>query len=133
MTLPPPSRPHVLLIDDEPAIHRIFERLLGDRAYLLCVSRASEALARIASGTRYDAIVCDVQIPGLTGPEFMRELCRLDAAQAARVLFISGGVQDKQTLAFLRSLPNRLLAKPFTIAEMRAAVQTTCMRAAWAA
>jgi CheY-like chemotaxis protein len=123
----------VLLIDDDVAIHRIFERLLGDRVYLLAVTRASEALARIASGNRYDAVVCDVQIPGLTGAEFMRELCRLDAAQAARVLFISGGVLDKATLAFLRSLPNQLIAKPFTIAELRAAVHSACTRHAWAA
>jgi CheY-like chemotaxis protein len=114
-------------------MHRIFERTLGDRVYLLAVSRASEALARIASGNRYDAIVCDVHMAGMTGVEFMRELCRLDAGQASRVLFISGGVLDKATLDFLRSLPNRLIAKPFTIAELRAAVSLTCMRPSRAA
>jgi CheY-like chemotaxis protein len=123
MALDTPSRPHVLLIDDEPAMHRIVHRLLSREVFLLPISSASEALSRIVAGCRYDAIVCDVEMPRMTGAEFMRELRKVSAVQAARVVFMSGGVRDPETIAFLRSLPNRLVAKPFMTTELREALR----------
>ena len=82
------------------------------------LTRAVEALERIARGEQYDAILCDLRMPDLDGTELYRLLERTAPAAANRIVFMSGGAPGTPPP------PGRpLLEKPFTEGQLRAAIE----------
>jgi CheY-like chemotaxis protein len=116
-------RQRVLLVDDEPLVAQTMERLLR-RDYDITVARtAREAIELIAGGgARFDAIVCDVMMPNMTGIELVEGLQRIAPDQAQRLIFLSGGAFTAQTRERLDQLGAPQLEKPVTASELRACV-----------
>jgi DNA-binding response OmpR family regulator len=123
---PPAPRPpaadaakaRILVIDDEDMIGMILRRAL--KAHDITVmSNAKDALAELHAGTRYDAILCDLMMPGMTGVEFHAALTKQFPDQARALMFLTGGAFNKDTAAFLASVPNEQLEKPFDMARLR--------------
>jgi CheY-like chemotaxis protein len=110
-----PSQPRrrLLLIDDEPAVGASVRHLLQEQHEVDIVQDAREALHRIARGERYDAILCDVVMPGMTGMEFVAELERLEPRLARRTGLMTGAVITPHTRAFIASRASDYLQKPF--------------------
>jgi CheY-like chemotaxis protein len=118
-----PRRHRVMLIDDEPLIAHAMERLLRrdyDVTVALC---GQEAIAHIARGARFDAIISDVMMPNMTGIQLIEELQRVAPDQAERLIFLSGGAFTTQTREQLDALGAPQLKKPVTANELRACVQ----------
>jgi CheY-like chemotaxis protein len=108
-----------MLVDDEPQVAHTMERLLRrdyDVTVALC---GKDALAHIASGTRFDAIVSDVMMPNMTGIELLEELRRIAPDQARRLIFLSGGAFTARTRERLDELGVLQLEKPVTAKELR--------------
>jgi CheY-like chemotaxis protein len=114
---------HVLVIDDDEAISRLYARWLSDSHVVAVVGTAKEALARILAGERFDTIVCDVNMPGMSGFEFHAAASRIDAEQARRVVFVTAG-PSRVGAPKRPNLPNPLLFKPFRADELRTVVET---------
>jgi two-component system chemotaxis response regulator CheY len=104
----------ILVVDDESAVGRLLSRLLGKTRTVRAVTSALEALTQLRAGVRFDVILCDVNMPEMNGPTFLREVARLSREQARRIVFLTGGYEP--------SLPNRSLAKPFDLEELIAVV-----------
>jgi CheY-like chemotaxis protein len=119
--LTPLDGARVLVIDDEDMIRAILRRVL--KAHQVTVlSNAKDALTEIAAGARFDAILCDLMMPAMTGIEFHQLLSQRYPDQAAALMFLTGGAFSKETAAFLDSVPNRQLTKPFDVVKLRADV-----------
>jgi signal transduction histidine kinase/CheY-like chemotaxis protein len=86
-----PPRGRIFVVDDDPAVTRALARLLGRSAQVAIETGAEQALCRLAEGPRPDAILCDVMMPGLSGPAFHDRLRAVDPELARRVVFITGG------------------------------------------
>jgi len=56
------------------------------------------------------------------GSELFEEITRLDASQASRVMFLSGGAYTPVLQAFLARVPNERIQKPFDVAALKAKV-----------
>lgn len=104
----------LLLVDDDPLI------LLAAGAVLRAdggfdvreAGSAAEALA-LAGRETFDAIVIDVQLPGLDGPTLLERLRVAGATRGAAVVFLTA-TSDPAELDRLRGLGVRgVLAKPF--------------------
>lgn len=117
-----PARGRVLVVEDDEDVAEVICRALGGRHEVLWLSDAREALARIGAGERWDAILCDLMMPELSGMELHAELSRLSDEQAARMIFMSGGVFSGRGVRFLENLPNPFLEKPFTMRGLREVV-----------
>ncbi len=123
---PQPSRPapqlrgRALVVDDEAPIGALIRRALLSLCEVDCVDDARLALARIEAGARYEVVLSDLNMPVMDGVDFYRALLRAAPEQAARVVFITGGVMDAQTLAFLETVANPVIEKPFDIQRLRA-------------
>lgn len=104
----------ILVIDDEPMIGRAMRRSLVDWDVSVSLS-AFEALKRFEDGERFDAIVCDIMMPEMTGCALHEELVRLLPDQAARMIFVTGGALTPETRAFLAVNADRVMSKPFDI------------------
>ena len=92
------------------------------------VATTTDALARIARGERYDAIVCDLMMPGMSGLDFHEELVRVAPEYAARVVFVTGGAVTDQARQFLARTTLPRVEKPFSEATLRAAIESVRVR-----
>jgi PAS domain S-box-containing protein len=116
---------NVLVIDDEPAVGRVAERILGGRHSVVVTTSGRIAVARIENGERFDLILCDVMMPAMSGTEVHERIVRLDPEQAERIVFMSGGVFSYETRSYLDRLPNRRLDKPFRAEQLTRLVELT--------
>lgn len=109
----------VLVVEDDEDVAEVIVRALHGRYRVVWVEDARVALARIASGERWDVILCDLMLPELNGVELHAELVRLAPGQAARMAFMSGGVFSGKGARALEGLDNPFLEKPFTMRQLR--------------
>ena len=127
---PPPSaapaaaarRGKVLAIDDEPMMVKVIQRMLSIDHEVSGSIGAQDAMAWIAAGQRFDVILCDLMMPGMSGMDFFSELTRIAPEQAKRVIFLTGGAFTPRTREFLDGVENVRIEKPFEPASLRAIV-----------
>lgn len=112
----------ILCIDDEPSVGRLIARFLRGAHEVVVETDGEQAIERLRSGERYDAIICDIMMPSMSGIDFFDRLSRLDPSLAQRCGFITGGVFTERARSFAEALPAaRLVRKPFqpkTIKEL---------------
>jgi signal transduction histidine kinase len=120
---PPTVRGRILVIDDEPMVCSSLVRMLAGEGDVVAVPSAREALDRIASGERFDVLLCDVMMPGMDAPALHDELCKVAAAQADRMVFMTGGAFTTRAREFLERVPNARVDKPFDVAALRSLVR----------
>jgi PAS domain S-box-containing protein len=113
-----PAKARILIVDDEDMIGMILRRAFKQHDVTV-MTDAREALAHIAAGARYDAIICDLMMPEMTGIEFHTELATQYPDQARAVIFLTGGAFTKETAMFLASVPNQQIEKPFDVGRLR--------------
>jgi CheY-like chemotaxis protein len=84
----------------------------------------------VRAGERFDAVLLDLMMPEMSGPAFHAELARLAPELAERTIFLTGGAFTPQARAFLDSVPNPSVQKPFDPAELARLVAARCAAAA---
>ncbi len=114
----------ILVIDDEAAIRSLLERAIT-RAGHEAVSAAggAEALATLESGGHFDLLLIDHRLSGMDGVETYRQAVRLRADLAGRAIIMSGDTANPVLHEFAAETGLRLLAKPFDIVTVVAAVE----------
>ena len=106
----------ILVVDDEPSVRTLIERILTRRGYaVLAASDAEEAL-RLNGEHEVDAVVTDVMLPSLKGPELVEELRR--HRPQLRALFISGFTSEALVQDGLSLAEVAFVQKPFTGEEL---------------
>jgi PAS domain S-box-containing protein len=123
-------RGRVAVVDDEAGVCRAIERLLDDEHDIDAFGNARELAERIAEGAHYDAILCDLMMPDMTGMELFGVLQRASPALAEGMIFMTGGTFTQEAQAFLNAVPNPRLEKPFETAALRALVRAQVEQAA---
>jgi two-component system, NtrC family, sensor kinase len=114
------SRPlRLLLIDDERNLGLVLTRALQPAVELEFVTEAGQGLQKIRDGQRFDAVVCDLMMPSMSGMEFYAELERLDQALARRTGFITGGTFTPPARDFAGRMQGRIIEKPFLAEDLR--------------
>jgi len=114
-------RGRVLLIDDEPIVATTLHRALS-RHHDVVAKDAAEAIRAIEQGGVFDVIFCDLMMPDISGMDVYAELARIAPAQAARMVFITGGAFTVRGREFLERTKNKHLEKPIDLGELRALV-----------
>jgi PAS domain S-box-containing protein len=112
----------LLVIDDEVAIAMTLQDILLDYAVTVAVS-ARDALELFRSGRSFDAILCDLMMPDVTGPELYRAACRERPELANRFIFMTGGAFTEHARDFLEHTSCQTLSKPFTVANVYRVVE----------
>jgi PAS domain S-box-containing protein len=103
----------ILVVDDEPLIVKTIVRALGHDNVVVGETSPWRALELAIADPPFDAIVCDVMMEGLTGVDVYERIARARPGMETRIVFVSGGAHTARTRAFLASVPNRCLTKPF--------------------
>jgi two-component system phosphate regulon response regulator OmpR len=110
----PPSRPRLLLVEDEATISVALGRLLDRWGFdTLAARTAAEARALLAS-VEVDLVVIDFRLPDVRGDEFFRWMRGDYAELARRTLFITGDFSE-QALVAIEATGRPYLLKPFEL------------------
>jgi CheY-like chemotaxis protein len=109
----------LLLVDDNPSIHRIAESLLAPTdVELICVASAAEALDRIGRGERFDVALVDTAMPGMDGWTLLSRLRAMEET-AQMPIALMAGVLDPVDPARLAKAPIQgFLKKPIELREL---------------
>ena len=125
---PAVRRGRLLIIDDEVVFSGSLRRLFSNEHDVTVVNRGREALGRLRAGERFDAILCDLLMPEVTGVELYTELRQIAPDQADCMIFLTGGAFSESSQRFLDGISNRWFEKPCNLDLLRAAVREVVVR-----
>jgi nitrogen-specific signal transduction histidine kinase/CheY-like chemotaxis protein len=118
---PPTASRRILVVDDEPVLRKLLRRML--RPHEVVEARDGLGARRLLEHDTFDLVICDVMMPGMSGPELHVWCAEHDPDQALRWLFLTGGAFTPSTRSYLHGCEVPCIDKPFSAAELVAAVQ----------
>jgi DNA-binding response OmpR family regulator len=120
------ERPKILLVDDEPAVVQALSRAFTLERYRVDVAHdGNQALESLASD-RFDAIVLDVTMPGMSGLEVCRRLRASGDRSPVLMLTARDAIDDR--VAGLDAGADDYLVKPFELDELNARIRAVLRR-----
>ena len=114
------TRGKILVIDDDNAVAVALERILRAQHDVTIRSDGREALDLIAAGSSFDLVFCDLMMPNLSGIDVYRLMVATNPAQAAKIVFMTGGAFTAAAQEFLAEIKGVRVTKPFTATAIRA-------------
>ena len=116
------QRGRILVIDDEAMIGRVITQILSRRHDVVFMQSAQAALEVLEHDTRFDVVLCDLAMPGMSGPEVVDILGARWPALAARTVLMTGGAIIERARKLLDETEHPVLYKPFTAADLVEAI-----------
>ena len=112
------STTRVLVVDDEPAVAEVLRRLLVKEGYSVDVCNDGQEALNAMSDVRPHLVLCDVNMPGLTGIEVCRRLKQDPTYRLTPVVMVTGQAQREARLEGLEAGADDFLAKPVDPQEL---------------
>ena len=108
----------VLLVEDEVAVRGFAKRALETTGYRVLVAASGDEALQLVAGHSgvIDAMVTDVVMPGMSGPELARQLA--PKRPGIKVLFTSGYTEDATLIQGVKDAGTAFLQKPFSPDEL---------------
>jgi PAS domain S-box-containing protein len=116
-----PDAGRVLLVDDEPALARVLALEISGVHEVVSTTSGAGALELVAR-ERFDAVLCDLQMPGMSGEALWAEVRRRDPELADAFVFMTGVGFGADVERFLAASRRPVLEKPFATDEALALI-----------
>ncbi len=111
----------ILIVDDNREIRGILEEYLREEGYLAQgAADGKEALLKYAE-TPFDLIITDLNMPGMTGIELIREIAKGD--NATEFIIITGYASLDSAIESVKAGAFDYLVKPFRIEELKVVIK----------
>ena len=107
-----------LIDDDEAVVDALSHYLARQSIKTSCFSAAKDFLRILGHGARFDCIVSDVRMPGMTGLDLMRRLN--ERAYTQPVILITGHGDVDMAVAAIKDGAFDFIEKPFDEARLLA-------------
>jgi DNA-binding NtrC family response regulator len=117
----------ILVVDDDVVIRDTLCELLEYEYSCQTADTAEEALAKLES-QRFDVVLTDVSLPGLSGMELLEKVLQL--YPGTPVIVISGLSDEEQAQSLMRKGAFDYLLKPFRLEVVEGSVKRAIKRAA---
>jgi CheY-like chemotaxis protein len=105
----------VLIVDDDRLLAETLRALIREQAEaeIQVVTSGRQAASLLESDGRFDAVICDLGMPGIDGIALYERLAQRGSPLARRFLFVTGGVTTDSASSFLARAAVPCLQKPF--------------------
>jgi DNA-binding response OmpR family regulator len=125
-TMTDANLPHVLVVDDDPAIRELLSAYLSDNDIRVTVAACGQDMARALESFAIDLVILDLRMPGEDGVQIAREL----RTRSNLPIFIVSGKRDEADRVMALELgADDYLTKPFSNRELLARVRALLRRA----
>ncbi|MBP5662185.1 MAG: response regulator transcription factor [Clostridia bacterium] len=115
----------ILIVDDEPLIVKGLKYSLEQSGYETdCAYNGEEALEKFAS-SRFDVLLLDVMLPGISGTEVCHEIRRRSTVP---IIMLTAKSADEDKINGLEEGADDYLTKPFNIAELKVRIKNLLKR-----
>ncbi|MBI4460159.1 MAG: response regulator [Acidobacteria bacterium] len=111
--------PTILAVDDEEATLTVVRKLLEAENCKVEVSHsAREALEKLRQ-TSFDAVLCDMWMPGMSGREFYQQVMKDFPHYEGHFVFMTADAASEATWGFIDEKDLPYVMKPFSRAELQ--------------
>jgi len=116
---------NILVVEDDPDINRLLAKIVENGGYQCrCAFSGSEAML-LCEQYRYDLVLLDLMLPGLTGEEFIEKVRRI---RTMPIIVVSAKPGLEERVNALRLGADDFISKPFDNREVLARVEAQLRR-----
>src|ERR1044072_5030701 len=115
------GRARILIIDDEPVVRAVLCDLLSAHYECMGAASASEALALLRAEDRFDLVLSDIMMKGMSGLEMVPYVRAL--SPDTLIIMISGAQTIESAVESLRVGAFDYIMKPFDLRQVEAVVK----------
>lgn len=116
----------ILVVDDEPELRRALRSTLCALGFVVADAETGEAALEILRAEKFDLILLDINMPGLSGLETCRAI-RARSDVGILMLTVRDRAEDK--IEALDAGADGYVTKPFDVNELLARIRATLRRA----
>lgn len=109
----------IFLVDDSATILLSVSNILAKAGYgVEKASSATDALAKFTAGTKIDLLITDLNMPGMNGIDFIKEVRKLPSYKFMPILFLTTESQQARRAEAKAAGASGWLVKPATADEL---------------
>jgi two-component system KDP operon response regulator KdpE len=108
----------ILVVDDEAQIRRVMRSVLLAEGYEVIEAECGESALRLIHSERYDLILLDINMPGISGIEVCRQV---RTSSGIPIIIMSAGEENRARA--LDAGANDYLKKPFGTSQIFSCVK----------
>ena len=109
--------PRILVIEDEPGVGSLFERILAADGYSITAATSGRQALSILRSTAVDLVIVDMSLPDYDGPDIIREI--LHEFPFVKALAASGRMEAPMERLARRAGAVTTFRKPISPRELR--------------
>lgn len=106
------------MVEDEEAVAEGLRLLLEQEYAVDLASSGQQALELLLGAGPFDAVLCDLMMPGMSGIELFRALKARAPGMEERLVFMTGGAFTAEAESFLDEVSNPRVEKPFDFSSV---------------
>ena len=112
----------ILVVEDEPLLREMAWEFLQDCGFEVTAAESGEkALELYRNGERFEVVVTDVSLPGMSGYELMSSLSAF--AEEQKIILVSGDSEEMKDKAAQKEGQVDFLQKPFSLKDLQQRVR----------
>jgi len=123
MTQDNTHRRRALVVEDEPVISWLCQRILIAEGFDVDIAMNGLIAKKMVDDKSYDLCVSDIRTPDMNGMQLYEYLEQEHPELARRVIFTTGDVMSGSIAQFLNENKRPFLPKPFTRDELKQAIR----------
>lgn len=109
----------ILLVDDSATILLSISNILGKAGYAVeKAGNAAEALLKFKAGAKIDLLITDLNMPGMNGIDFIKEVRQLPGYKFMPILFLTTESQQSKRAEAKAAGASGWLVKPATVDQL---------------
>jgi DNA-binding response OmpR family regulator len=117
--------PHILVVDDDPALRELLATYLGDNELRVTTVASGAAMAEAFDREANDLVVLDLRLPGEDGLQLARALRE---RAAVPIVLLTGRAEEADRVMGLELGADDYVTKPFSPRELLARIRAVLRR-----
>jgi len=115
------AKARLLVVDDEPSMREFLEIFFRKESYDVVSAESAEQALIIAGADEFDVVITDIQMPGKSGIELLRELREISPGSV--VIMITAFSTTETAIEAMKQGAYDYVVKPFKVDEIRLVVE----------
>ncbi|MCE7928923.1 MAG: response regulator [Chloroflexi bacterium CFX7] len=125
---PAPAHARALVVDDEPSLRVLSQRLIGSMGHECAVAPDSATATALAQEQGFDLVICDYRLATETAGAVIAGFQQVAPELVERTVIATGATTDPGVVELVERHNLRLIAKPYGIDEIAALLAEAAAR-----